>query len=270
MNDLKAPTVAAKAISEVLSSISYEGYERRIASLSVIFALLESHYGARASGGPQDAHELLLKFLEYLAPTVAGISDTAFPFSGVMREVIRCTTCRTTKASESRFVVLEIKPSDEVFGTKKELVEDYYCDFCGPTVIVKTTSILVPPAVLAVHVNQSFFSNGLMKTPSLREIDEYLGSWKLKAIVFHHGAHAQGHYYCAKRKTSSCSSIDETARFSGTSSTTKSSPGAQTVKNLKNWWITSDTLVKEASTSEVFSKSSEASILFYEKESSTK
>lgn len=240
-----------------------------------LLRVMEARYGARISRAQQDAHEMLVRALEMLE-TEAKVNHldtlTAMPFSGKTCDEIRCLYCQYTKAVETEFLVLERQPDEEVLGKQSELISDYRCDNCHQLVTIeKSNSIAVLPKLLIVHINrsQSYSGTSFRNNSATAILPKLPSQHVLKAVVFHKGSHYRGHYTCARQQRTRTKTTTTTLQHNSPQNDSpqrKSQPSNPQPKRARKWWMISDDSVREVNLNAVTSRTSDAYMLFYERE----
>lgn len=248
-----------------------------------LLRVMEARYGARISRAQQDAHEMLVRALELLE-TEAKVNKlatlTTMPFSGKTSDKIRCLHCQHTKAVETEFMVLERQPNEEVLGKQSELVSDYRCDNCHQLVTIeKSNTIAQLPKLLIVHINrsQSYSGTSFRNNSDTAILPKLPSQHVLKAVVYHKGSHYRGHYTCArqqrttKQRTSQHPNSEHPILQHNSPHDNSQHPNSQPrsttrPQRARKWWLISDDSVREVNLNAVTSRTSDAYMLFYERE----
>lgn len=229
--DRAGPGPWTQALGEALGELRVEGAYPRARSIWPLLRVMEGVLGAQLGRGQQDAHELLVYALDLLE-TEGG----RLPFAFKTADTVRCLACGHASTTERDSLVLERQPGEAIMAPQSEIVDGFRCEACGRlTQIAKSSRLTELPDVLAVHINRSTFAGESFRNNGATDVPLRLGAFALRAVVFHHGGHTRGHYTCARRRA-------------------------------RGWWLISDDDVREASDAQIRGRTTEAYLLFFERD----
>lgn len=141
----------------------------------------------------QDAHECYLIFIDILEQVLGKKLDI---FYGSIKINLSCMNCN------NNIVINEIFSSTRVpHGFKDEIIENYKCDKCIKTTLVKKTfEIEKFPEILCVYINR-FSNNGNKITDPFCFKENLYNKYDLYSIILHSGYSINcGHYYNVSKR----------------------------------------------------------------------